>query len=214
MTVSIFFAIPSHRPPADTTVFPAWAQRMLSGLREPAPADLCILAHCPWVGVARDRLVDLFIRSHHTHLFFRDDDNDLADPTDLQRMIDLDKPIVVAPYRKRQPPHDFAIVEGTIDSKPTILAAGLGLTLIKRGVLFDMIEAYPELRYESPEPGGCALFHHEIVEIEGKRTYLKEDAAFFWRASRIGYDITAIQGVTTLHGGIEGTWRGPGDFLD
>lgn len=192
--MKVFFAIPCHR--ATDEMIGILANRCTSIARG-IPAELSIVSNCPWLDAARADLVAKFLLSNSTHLFFIDDDEEIESVV-LKSMIERDAPIVIVPYRKRFPPHDWAV---KIENKE-IIAAGLGCTLIKREVIERMIDDFPELTYEQDGRQQHNLFLHVIDNNE----LLKEDHAFFHRAAQCGFRITPIE-ATINHNGIISTWE-------
>ena len=201
--MSVFFATPIHRgTKADAQAAAQWGATV-TGTLGLVGSSVGLINNCPWLDCARADLVMNFLKSSCQYLFFRDDDN-WIEPAGVQAMLDLSKawPIVIAPYVGGMPPHDWT---HQIDTRGGIISAGLGLTLIKRYVIEEMIKAHPELTYDQDGVETYGLFIHEIVD--GK--LLKEDHAFFRRARMLGYYPGAVEGVTTWHGAISATWPGP-----
>lgn len=199
----ILFATPSHKCSDEQLgELARWAVRMAQALQL-TEAKLSVVSNCPWLDCARADLVAEFLKSSCTHLFFRDDDIDLA-PDVVAGLLKMQRPIAVAPYRMRSKPHAWAL---TMEDD-RIVSAGLGAALIERGVIEMMVRRNPDLEYFQDGDKRCALFHHMLVGAGEGRTMLKEDHAFFARARACGFEVDALRGAVVNHGGIVSTWEG------
>jgi len=191
----IFVATPYHRATkVDVDLLTERVQRITFGYK----AVLKVVGNCPWLDCARADLVYDFLDGDADDLFFIDDDIDI-DRSVFIRMMYENKPIVIAPYRTRLPPNDWAVVHNGKD----VIAAGLGCTLIKREVIEVMVDQFPELIYDQDGHQQSALFLHTIVNDK----LLKEDHAFFYRANQCGFPIHALDKATVNHNGTISTWE-------
>jgi hypothetical protein len=198
--MSVFFATPSHKCNDEQLGEIAnWSASVVGKLKLDK-AQLSVVRNCPWLDSARADLVAAFMRTDLPYLFFRDDDNFIKADV-LRRMIELNQPIVIAPYKMRLPPYNWTVRRG--GALNHVVAAGLGVALIQRHVIRGMIDAYPELHYRQDGEPRWALFHHEIKNGE----LLKEDHAFFMRAGECGFGIHCLDNVTVDHGGVVSTWH-------
>ena len=200
----IFFATPCHKATDEALRgIHRWCAETAQALSIQG-AELGVVSNCPWIDAARSDLVARFMRSSCSWLFFRDDDN-FIEPSTLGRMMKLDKPLIIVPYRSRLEPHDWTF---QTNASGEIIRAGLGLTLIHRKVIVALYKAHPELEFIQSD--GCrafALFQHEIALIDGVRRLLKEDHTFFARARRAGYRIAALEGAEATHGSTKSIFK-------
>lgn len=94
-----------------------------------------------------------------------------------------------------------------------VAALGTGFMMMRRDVLRQMREKYPELAY-SPDyalntkdmridsnSSVCAMFDTEIVEENGRKRYLSEDYCFCHRWRAIGGKVFAAPWVNLVHHG-------------
>jgi hypothetical protein len=156
---------------------------------------------CPNVHVARAKLVSSFRLTKCHSLFFRDDDIDVSAAT-IKRMVDLDAPAVIAPYKLRHKKERFDVI---FNESGDAVWAGLGCALLRR----DVIETLWNLHYEEKhffeddfDPPVVNLFRDEQAYVNGTRRLLKEDHAFWFRVREAGFPITVLDEVTVNHAGI------------
>lgn len=176
------------------------------------------------VDKARNSIVTEALKNNFDYLFFVDDDNPIP-PDTLQKFIEDDKDIVIAPILGRNPTpqgnHNlcaFYSEEETVDGKPLRLyypiskfrdegflhkidAAGTGCMLIKRAVLEKMTEKFPDGLFEF----GDIKFETPVF-IKGqefKRRTMSEDCEFSERAIDLGFEIWLDERIRPIH--ISGT---------
>jgi hypothetical protein len=201
--MTVFFATPCHRGSEKLLAEIAQWNATTSAALGLKGACGSIVSNCPWLDAARADLVSHFLKSDCRWLFFRDDDN-FIEPKMLQRMIDADKPILVAPYKTRTPPYNWTV---RLDAHGHVAAAGLGVTLIRRDVIDRLYANNKSLEYRQNGELRVALFMHMLVpHTDGTQLLLKEDHAFFWRVREAGYTIETLRPAEVRHGDIESTW--------
>ena len=188
----LFIATPSHK--GDAQVCVNWVTKLIQEIGINAKVN--VVSNCPWIDVARSNLIAEFLKTECTHLFFRDDDIDI-EPDVLKRMIETNVDIIVAPYRMRLKPYDWAL-----RTEKGRVYPGLGCALISRQVITKMIEAHPELEYDEDGKKLYALFQHKFVKNKGIRKLLKEDHAFFYRIQKLGFKVNILLNAKVNHGGI------------
>lgn len=164
---------------------------------------------------ARDNLVAEFLNDETaTHLLWIDADIDFQ-PDQVWRLFNYPADVTIAaypfkhyflrepkelqqfsPYGAYQHSMEYVlnvVPEATVDEHGFIevFDGATGFMLIRREVFLKMIEAYPELRYETDMQGASKtnqfLFFSEMIEeTERGRRRLSEDYAFCRRWQRLG----------------------------
>lgn len=143
---------------------------------------------------ARTELAETFLESDCNYLMWIDDDNP-PQPDDLNKLIELDLPIVSGLYFRRNPPYEPIIMvemENGIgterrpdlyrngDNKPfKVHSTGIGFMLVKREVI------------EKTKALGIAMF-----DVRGN---IGEDIWFCLQARQAGYDIMIAPEVEIAH---------------
>ena len=172
------------------------------------------------VDKARNAMVVEALKNNFDYLFFVDDDNPIPHDT-LQKFVEDDKDIVIAPILGRNPDaggnHNlcaFYAEEEQIDGKPLSLyypitkfrdegplhkidAAGTGCMLIKRVVLETLVKEYPDGVFEFGD-----IKFEKPVFIKGqeyKRRTMSEDCEFSERAVRAGFEIWLDERIRPIH---------------
>ena len=165
---------------------------------------------------ARNAIAMEALRGGFDYLFFIDDDNPVPEDT-LERFIQDDKDIVVAPILARNPDKDgnyklcvfygeeidglrvYRNVTDFRDDGPLhkVDAAGTGAMLIKRKVLEKLNAKYQNLMFEF---GDIKLDKHIMVDgkLWGRRT-MSEDCEFSERSVDAGFEIWCDERVRPLH---------------
>jgi len=150
------------------------------------------LPNCSLISLGRNIMVKRALEDPNwTHIMWIDSDIEF-DPRCVHSMLRDDKDIVGGLYPKKGLPIDFASApmpggEMTQDLVETDYVA-TGFMLIKRKVITDMIEAFPERRffYQGSDEF-YDLFSPYIDTEMSNRLYLTEDYAFCRLARKIGY---------------------------
>jgi hypothetical protein len=194
----IYFATPCHRGTKEMIGAIANKAAKITSDLAIKGAQCGIVTNCPWLDAARADLIAGFLNTDCKYLFFQDDDISIESNI-IKRMLDMDRDIVVAPYKMRLPPHSWAITQNNGQT----INAGLGCALIRRSVVDKMIQDYPELTYDQDGQERVGLFHHIILN----KNMLKEDHAFFYRALKSGFRINCLDNATVDHAGVISTWK-------
>ena len=152
------------------------------------------------------------VKNNFDYLFMVDDDNPIPEDT-LEKFIEDDKDIVVAPILSRNPnmktgKYDLCAMYGEeIDVKGAKLRmytpitqfkedgylhkvdiGGTGAMLIKRHVLEAMVTKYPEGTFEFGD-----------ITVNGQRRTMSEDAEFCERAADLGFEIWLDERIKPIH---------------
>lgn len=164
---------------------------------------------------ARNNAVATFLDGSWDYLFWVDSDIGF-DPSQFFKLLDLDRGVTAGGYPLKTyyfPVEPINLVgrdleasmlryalnlQGDITTVPDdgfveVQDAATGFMCIKRRVLEEMVETYPELKYRSDQEllGGPTSLNHYLffdTMIENGR-YLSEDYAFCRRAQNLGHKI-------------------------
>lgn len=167
------------------------------------------------IGKAREKVMNMALRSNCTHIMFVDHDMGWDDHKLIAHLLASG--------------HDFTGVMGVKkadelafcgnfehgDGKQVqhfhpdtnflrIMDVGFGLVIIKREVFEKMIAAYPELQYDTDDDKVESALFIEMIDKDkdsGKRTRLSEDLSFCRRWTKIGGEIFIDHQVAMKHVG-------------
>jgi FkbM family methyltransferase len=165
------------------------------------------------VSRARNRLVAQFLKSEATHLLFIDTDL-IFSPEHVARIVSHGEPIVAGLYPKKQ--RTLGWVCNLLDPSPEaderglqpVKYAGTGFLCIAREVFEDLIEAYPEIRYDPDEGDGEVGSLWDFFKVgvwecpeTGYRRYLSEDWWFCQLARDQGWEVLMDTQIICKHVG-------------
>jgi hypothetical protein len=204
--------------PNGSGVIPAIMVQSLLQLHKPLPCAVMIIER-QMILKARNALAMETLKGGFDYLFFVDDDNPIP-PDTLEKMLEDDKDVVVAPILSRNPNKEgkyplcsFYTETIEIDGKPLRLykniekfrddgylhkvdAGGTGCMLVKRHVLEKLYEKYNEYIFEL----GDIRFTKTLVDgVEYDRRTMSEDAEFCERAVDVGCEIWLDERVRPVH---------------
>lgn len=192
--VPIFFlATPLH----DGRVHQAYMSGAIE-LARAAPGRLIIGKFTgAFLPVSRDVLTAHFLRSNATHLLCVDSDIGWA-AADVEQLLRADKDFVAGLYAKKTADRALATPlrgerEGDLLQAPY---AAAGFLLLTRACIERLVEAHPELAYDTPQGRAFALWS-PVFEA---RPY-GEDAAFCKRWRALGGKIWVHSQVVVKHYG-------------
>lgn len=167
-----------------------------------------------YVPAARSQAVHAFLQSDATHLFFIDSDMEWQ-ARDFMRFLALGSKAgcVYAAYPHRRDPLDFMVsVSEPLDGDNSVATnewgcipmrgspfkgAGLGFSVIQRGVLERMAKDAPRLIFpSSAEPIACVF---DTDAVDGK--FRGEDIRFFAQADQLGEAVWLDPSVALGHVG-------------
>jgi GT2 family glycosyltransferase len=168
------------------------------------------------IEIARNGIALEGLQKKSSHVLFLDDDNPVP-PDTLEKLLEADKDIVIAPILTRNPDKDgnhslCAFYSETVDGKRIyrnvtefrdkgplhrIDGGGTGCMLIKTTVLAKMFSVYSNRWFERTRE----VFEKPIV-VDGKeyteRT-MSEDVLFCERAVDLGFEIWLDERIRPLH---------------
>lgn len=159
--------------------------------------ELCCVAGCGIVQVARNELVTLALETDATHILFVDG-KQLWMPESIQRLLrDLEKyPAVCAPVANRE--GKFAAnytgeEDGFLKRANHSAIAFMGM---RRDVLEAMREGYQNLAYKNEKSGNIDIGLFESMIEDGK--YIGEDLAFTKRLVRLGIPLWVDEAIKVM----------------
>jgi hypothetical protein len=216
----VFFATPCYGGMLTDQYFLSLFQAAQVFMRYQIEFKITTLRNESLITRARNLLVSMFLEDPEmTHLMFIDADIEFP-PDAIMRMLAMNKDVVCGAYPKKTvswPSVGKAASEGHTDldnyqaeyainlkfidpekrqvnadnGSIEVLDASTGFMLIKRQVILDMIEHYPELKYNNDasidpkyNPHCYALFDCMIDPVD--RRYLSEDYTFCRRWQQMG----------------------------
>lgn len=164
-------------------------------------AQIGTMGGCCFVDRARNALVETFLKSGCTDLFFVDSDIGF-DATCIPRFIESPHEIVVGIPPKRKEEIEFHIGRATNEFKDGCFEckeAPTAFMRIKRSVFEKLDEAFPELKlvYKEPETNPVPYFQCAIVDGH----FLGEDIFFCRLWTRIGGSVWIDANVDFVHRG-------------
>lgn len=201
--------------PNGSGFFPAIMVSSLLTLRKPAPCAFYVVER-QMIEKARNAICFQAMQNNATHILFVDDDNPIPEDT-LEKMLEDDKDIVIAPILARNPDQngvhklcafDKEVIDGVNiyrnkkdlpkdDYLHKIDAGGTGCMLIKIDVIKKMNEVYPNRWFESTRQ----VFDKPIMVDGGvftERT-MSEDVQFCERAIELGFEVWLDSRIRPLH---------------
>ncbi len=194
--MKVIFCIPTHSGSIESECHSSLVT-LYAILREKGiQYDEFIVKGCPYIQVARNNLVAMFMNDPDaTDLFFIDSDVGF-DPLGALKILERDEGIVSGIYPLKRDLGDYPVKIKMIDNTPIglngLIEAELlptGFMRIKRNVIQTMYNTYPELKYE---------ISHINIDIDIKYAYdlftigvqkgvlVPEDYAFCRKWTHIG----------------------------
>lgn len=206
----LFIGIPAYDGKLNIKTAFALAQLMPMAMQHGISILLSDLSNCSIITMARNALVNEFLKSDATELLFIDADV-VVTPDDILRLMAQsgNKDITAGAYPRRAKDSKFfadLYLDGNGDlefdgSLMRVTRVGTGFMLIQRHVIEKMVAAHPEWIYDnkSTDEKMSAVFDFAIVN--GK--YVGEDYLFCDRAAQHGFKIYADVDISLPHVGTE-----------
>lgn len=172
------------------------------------PVDLHTVQGSSAVTIARDMVLEEYLKSKANYLFWIDSDI-VWNPEDFIRILRLSKElgIACAAYPLKREPLTTVINFADESPEPNALGCieitgtGLGFTCIRR----DIIEAFVATKSKMYHPGNdCMLwdaFRFDVVDAGGRRHTRGEDGAFFADLRALGNRIWLDPSISLGHVG-------------
>lgn len=205
--------------PCQSGVVPVATMQSLLMLHKPVTCGFRVVER-QRIDRARNIIAMECLQNGYDYLFFVDDDNPIP-PDTLDKFLEDDKDIVVAPILARNPiPPDFKYplclfyqeivktdignvrlyspVEKFKEEGPLhkVDACGTGCTLIKREVLVALHKKYKDYMFEF---GDIRFSPVKFKDKEVDRRTMSEDAEFSERAVDAGFEIWADDRIRPIH---------------
>lgn len=200
-------------------LIPATMVQSLLQLHKPLPCAFMIVER-QRIDKARNGIALEALKQGADYLFFVDDDNPIP-PDTLEKLLEDDKDVIIAPILGRNPDEEgryplcaFYKEEVVADGKKLNLyrnvekfrdegylhridAAGTGCMLIKRKVLEKMFKKYGEYMFEFGD-----IKFKKPIKVDGKkyeRRTMSEDCEFSERVTEEGFEIWLDDRIRPLH---------------
>ena len=206
----LFVAIPAYDGKLNIKTAFALAQLMPKAMQLGVSIYLSDLSNCSIITMARNALVNEFLKTDATELLFIDADV-VVKPDDVLRLMAQSggKDITAGAYPRRAKDQKFfadIYLDGNGDlefdgSLMRVKRVGTGFMLIQRHVIEQMVDAHPEWSYENKNTDEqlSAVFDFQIVD--GK--YVGEDYLFCDRATQMGFTVHIDVDISLPHVGQE-----------
>jgi hypothetical protein len=206
----LFIGIPCHDGRLNVKTAYALAQLMPDAMRLGVAVTLSDISNCSIITLARNSLVNEFLKTDCTELLFIDSDVVVTSDDILRLMAQSGgKDITAGTYPRRASDKKFFTDlywnendELEFDgSKMRVKRIGTGFMLIQRHVIEKMAEAHPEWSYKNKPTGErmAALFDFDIRDDQ----YVGEDYLFCDRATEMGFTVHVDVDISLPHIGSE-----------
>jgi hypothetical protein len=206
----LFIGIPCHDGRLNVKTAYALAQLMPDAMRLGVAVTLSDISNCSIITLARNSLVNEFLKTDCTELLFIDSDVVVTSDDILRLMAQSGgKDITAGTYPRRASDKKFFTDlywnendELEFDgSMMRVKRIGTGFMLIQRHVIEKMAEAHPEWSYKNKPTGErmAALFDFDIRDDQ----YVGEDYLFCDRATEMGFTVHVDVDISLPHIGSE-----------
>lgn len=205
----VFFATPTLEKNVSVEFHKSMLESIVVCVKHRIAFQAEVHAGLQFIDLARNRLVDHFLKSDATDLLFIDADQGW-DAAVLPRILRYEEEIVCGlPPKKCDPPtfHSNALTGVMQNGLFQSLEAGTGFMRIKRSVFAKLDRAYPELKTADRENKEIPYFQTGIR----KGGFLGEDIFFCRQWVGIGEYLWIDSDISFTHQGSK-TWKG--NFYD
>ena len=206
----LFIGIPAYDGKLNIKTAFALAQLMPKAMQLGVSVLLSDLSNCSIITMARNALVNEFLKSDATELLFIDADV-VVTPDDILRLMAQsgDKDITAGAYPRRAKDQKFFADLHTDDNGDLVFdgslmrvkRVGTGFMLIQRHVIEKMIEAHPEWTYDNRNTSEQMSAVFDFAIVNGK--YVGEDYLFCDRATQMGFTVHIDVDISLPHVGQE-----------
>lgn len=206
----LFVAIPAHDGRLNIKTSFALCQFMVEAARLGIKVYLSDLSNCSIITMARNALVNEFLKTDATELLFIDSDV-VVNPDAILRLMAQsgDKDVTAGAYPRRAKDKKFFTdvyynSTGDVEFENSLMRVervGTGFMLVQRHVIETLIKNHPEWTYENTMTGEqmSAVFDFKIVD--GK--YVGEDYLFCDRVRAEGFKVYIDVEISLPHIGSE-----------
>lgn len=213
----VFVAIPTYDGRLNIKTAYNLAQLMPRAFQHGVSFHLSHMSGCSLITMARNSLVNEFLKTDCTELLFIDSDV-VADGDDILRLVAqaTNKDIAAGLYPRRATDKFFFLdiprtEEGDMIFDGSMLKVnrvGTGFMLIKRYVFEKLRDEHPEWEYQAKENENIYAFF-DLAVMEGR--YVGEDYLFCDRAKKAGFECWVDVEISLPHVGQEEFTR---NFVD
>jgi len=214
----LFIGIPAYDGKLNILTAFSIAKLMPVALQHGVSIFLSHMSGCSIITMARNALVNEFLKTDATDLLFVDADV-IIEPDDVMRLLaqSADKDIAAGMYPRRASDKNFFLElyrdeEGNLEFDGAMLRitrVGTGFMLIKRHVIEKLIADHPEWSVENRSGNGTVSAVFDFAVKDGK--YIGEDYLFCDRAVEAGFKCWVDVEINLPHVGTETFKR---DFME
>lgn len=207
---SLFVAIPAYDGKLNIKTAFALAQLMPKALSLGVSVFLSDMSGCSIITMARNSLVNEFLKTDATDMLFIDSDV-IVTPDDVLRLMcqHTGRDVTAGMYPRRASDKKFFLDvhyddNGDLEFDGSLMRAnrvGTGFMMISRNIIERMVEAHPEWQYENKEGSGTVSALFDFVVKDGK--FVGEDYLFCDRVRDIGGSIWVDVDISLPHIGTE-----------
>lgn len=207
---SLFVAIPAYDGKLNIKTSFALAQLMPKALSLGVSVFLSDMSGCSIITMARNSLVNEFLKTDATDMLFIDSDV-IVTPDDVLRLMcqHTGRDVTAGMYPRRASDKRFFLDmyhddNGDLEFDGSLMRAnrvGTGFMMISRAIIEKMIAAHPEWQYENKDGNGkvAALFDFAIKD----GNFVGEDYLFCDRVREIGGTIWVDVDISLPHIGTQ-----------
>lgn len=206
----LFIAIPAYDGKLNIKTAFALAQLMPKALSLGVSVFLSDMSGCSIITMARNSLVNEFLKTDATDMLFIDSDV-IATPDDVLRLLSqhTGRDVTVGMYPRRASDKRFFLdvyydEQGALEFDGSLMRAkrvGTGFMMISREIIERMVAAHPEWQYENKDGNGTVSALFDFAVKDGR--FVGEDYLFCDRVQEIGGKIWVDVDISLPHIGTE-----------
>ena len=206
---SLFIAIPAYDGKLNIKTAFALAQLMPKALGLGVSVFLSDMSGCSIITMARNSLVNEFLKTDATDMLFIDSDV-VVTPDDVLRLLaqHAGRDVTAGMYPRRAKDKrfflDFYQDNGNFEFDGSLMRAkrvGTGFMMISRAIIEKMIAAHPEWQYENKDGNGTVAAVFDFAVKDGQ--FVGEDYLFCDRVTELGGKIWVDVDISLPHIGTE-----------
>lgn len=207
---SLFIAIPAYDGKLNIKTAFALAQLMPKALSLGVSVFLSDMSNCSIITMARNALVNEFLKTDATDMLFIDSDV-IVTPDDVLRLLaqHTGRDVTTGMYPRRAKDKRFFldlhydengnfVFDGSLMQ---VKRVGTGFMMISRNIIERMIEAHPQWQYENKEGNGTVAGVFDFAIKDGK--FVGEDYLFCDRVAEMGGKVWVDVDINLPHIGTE-----------
>lgn len=206
----LFIAIPAYDGKLNIKTAFALAQLMPKALSLGVSVFLSDMSGCSIITMARNSLVNEFLKTDSTDMLFIDSDV-IVTPDDVLRLLcqHTGRDVTAGMYPRRASDKRFFLDVyydqcGDLEFEGSLMRAnrvGTGFMMVSRNIIERMVEAHPEWQYENKEGNGKVSALFDFAVKDGK--FVGEDYLFCDRVRDMGGSIWVDVDISLPHIGTE-----------